>query len=162
MAVIGSPRRRSLIPLLFSAAMFPVLAANAALIYFALESKPALVSDHPFEDGRTYNRELDAAAAQRALGWTAALDAPLRAGTRSPIGLAIRDRGGAPVSGLSVELRAWRPVGSLPELRLHLAEARSGRYAAAAVLPLAGQWQLDFVARRGGEAFVYARRVVLR
>jgi len=51
--------------------MLPVLAANAALVYFAIHSMPALVSTHPFEDGRTYNREIAAAIAQDRLGWAA-------------------------------------------------------------------------------------------
>src|SRR3954447_8549223 len=93
----GCLRRRSLIPLLFPAAMLPVFAANGALIYFAAQSKPALVSERPFEEGRTYNRELQAAAAQTRLGWLARLDAPSRAGTAGPVALDISDRSGAPV-----------------------------------------------------------------
>jgi nitrogen fixation protein FixH len=155
-------RRRSLIPLLFPAAMLPVLAANGALIYFALQSKPALVSERPFEEGRTYNRELQAAAAQDRLGWSARLDAPLRAGTAGSVALDVTGRDGAPLTGLMVELRVWRPVGALPEQRLRLAETVSGRYTASIALPQAGQWQFDFVARRGTDEFVDARRVVIQ
>lgn len=155
-------RKRSLIPFLFPAAMLPVLAANGALVYLALASKPALVDQHPFEDGRAYNRELKAAAAQQALGWRASFASPSQAGTTSPVALDIRDRSGEPVSGLSIDLRVWRPVGALPDLRLPLAEASPGHYTAALALPLAGQWQFDFVARRGGEEFAYGDRVVIR
>jgi nitrogen fixation protein FixH len=155
-------RRRSLIPWLFPAAFVPVLGANGALIYFALHTKPALVDAHPFEDGRTYNREIDAAAAQRALGWRARLTAPARAGVAGPVALDIRDRGGAPLSGLDVELWIGRPVGARPARRLHLAETAPGRYAAAVRLPLAGQWQFDIVARRGGDEFAFGQRIVVR
>jgi nitrogen fixation protein FixH len=154
-------KSRSLIPWLFPAAMLPVLAANGALIYLALQSKPALVDEHPFEDGRTYNRELAAAAAQEALGWRAAFDRPARAGRASPVTLELRDRDGMPVKGLAVELRVWRPVGALPEVQMRLSERSPGRYAASVTLPLAGQWQFDFVARRDAEEFVYAQRVVV-
>ncbi len=154
-------RRRSLIPWLFPAAMLPVIAANGALIYFALQSKPALVDTHPFEDGRTYNRELVAASTQDKLGWTAALEPPLRAGTVAPVAFAVRDRAGAPITGLAVELLIRRPVGALPDQLLVLAEAGPGRYTAAVTLPLAGQWQFDIVARHGGDEFVFARRVVI-
>lgn len=153
-------RRHSLIPWLFPAAMLPVLAANGALIYLALASKPALVDAHPFDDGRRYNRELAAASAQQRLGWTAALEAPRRVAA-APIAVTVRDRSGAPVSGLAVELSVRRPVGALPDRRLVLAETGPGRYTAAVTLPLSGQWQFDIVARRGGEEFVYARRVVI-
>ena len=155
-------RRRSLIPWVFPAAMLPVFGANGALIYFALQTKPALVDAHPFEDGRTYNREIAAAAAQQALGWRTRLSAPDRAGIASPVALDVRDRHGAPLRGLDVELWIRRPVGARPPLRLHLAETAPGRYAAAVRLPLAGQWQFDVVARRGGEEFAFGRRIVVR
>jgi nitrogen fixation protein FixH len=155
-------RRRSLIPFLFPAAMLPMFAANGALIYFATQSKPALVSERPFEEGRTYNSELHAAAAQDRLGWSARLDATLRAGTTGSVALDVGDRDGAPVAGLAVELRVWRPVGALPEQRLRLTETGAGRYTASIALPQSGQWQFDIVARRGGDEFVQARRVVIQ
>ncbi len=154
-------RRRSLIPLLFPAAMLPVLAANGALIYFALQSKPALVAEHPFEDGRTYNRELAAVAKQAALGWTASLETPRTSGAAARIAFDIRDRDGAPVTGLDVELRLWRPVGSEADLRLHLAEAAPGRYVAPVTLPHPGQWQADVVAARGDDEFVLGQRIIV-
>jgi nitrogen fixation protein FixH len=154
--------RRSLIPWVFPAAMAPVFAVNGWMAYLAVKSAPALVDNRPYEDGRVYNREIAAAAAQSALGWTADLIAPTRWGEPSPLTLIVHDRSGAPVHGLAIDLRIWRPVGSLPGLRLHLAEAGAGRYIAAVALPLPGQWQFDFVARRGGDEFVYARRVVVQ
>lgn len=154
-------RNRSLIPWIFPAAMLPVFAANGLLAYYALHTMPALVDDRPFEDGRTYNRDLAAAAAQTALGWRVELAAPARSQALSPIELSIRDRRGQPVSGLSVALWVRRPVGARPAQRLRLAEKAPGRYVAGVILPLPGQWQLDFVARRGSDEFVYARRVVV-
>jgi nitrogen fixation protein FixH len=155
-------RRRSLIPLLFPAALLPVFIANGTLVYFAIASTPALVSDHPFEDGRTYNREVAAAATQEALGWTADPEAPSRANSPSPVALGIKDRAGAPVSGLSVELRVWRPVGAAPDIRTRLDEIGPGRYAAELALPQPGQWQFDFVARRGAQEYVLGRRIIVK
>ena len=160
--VPAAARRRSLIPWLFPAAMLPMFAANAALVYLALQSKPALVDDHPFEDGRTYNREIAAAAAQQTLGWVAQFEGPHAAGSVSPVVLRLFDRDGVPLGGLAVELRVWRPVGALSDIRLPLRETSPGRYVGSVTLPLAGQWQFDLVARRGGDEFVYARRVVVR
>ena len=157
-----SRRRLSLIPWLFPAAMVPVLAANAALVYFALHSMPALVSTHPFEDGRTYNREIAAATAQERLGWTAEIEAPMRAFVAGPVRFEITDRAGAPVTGLVVELRAWRPVGAAPEIRTQLHEERPGRYTAELALPLPGQWQFDLVAKRGADEYVLGRRIIVK
>lgn len=155
-------RRRNLIPLLFPTAMLPVIAANAALVYFAIHSMPAPVSQHPFEDGRTYNREIAAAAAQNALGWMAQLDAPSRALLPSPIRLTITDREGNRATGLMVELRAWRPVGAAPDIRMPLHEEEPGQYATQLALPLPGQWQLDLVATRGAEEYVLGRRIIVK
>lgn len=154
-------QRRSLIPLLFPLAMLPVFAANGTLIYLALHSKPALVSEHPYEDGRAYNHELEAATAQAALGWTATLSAPLQPGTPSAIDLDMSDKTGAPVQGLQVGLRIWRPVGTLGDIRLHLTETAPGRYTGVVTLPAAGQWQFDFMAQRGDQEFAYARRLTV-
>ena len=158
----GRRRRSSLIPWVFPAAMLPVLAANGLLAYYALHTMPALVDARPYEDGRAYNRDLAAAAAQAALGWRAEFTPPARSEAPSPLVLAVRDGAGAPVMGLDVTLWVRRPVGALPDQRLHLAETGPGRYASTLTLPLSGQWQFDFVARRGADEFVYARRVVVR
>ena len=154
--------RRSLIPWLFPAALLPVLAANAALIYLAIESKPALVSEHPFEDGRTYNRELEAAAKQTVLGWTATLEAPRTANVADRIVFAVLDSADAPITGLVVALRIWRPVGSEGDLRVALVEVAPGRYAAPMTIPEPGQWQFDIVATRGDEEFVLGKRIVVQ
>ena len=157
-----SRRRRSLIPLVFPAAMLPVLLANAALVYFALHSMPALVSTHPFEDGRTYNREIAAATAQDRLGWAAEFEAPTRAFVASPVRFEVTDRAGTPVTGLVVEMRAWRPVGAAPDIRTQLDEKRPGRYTAELTLPMPGQWQFDLVATRGAEEYVLGRRIIVK
>lgn len=57
------------IPWAIAGALGVVVAVNGALAYFAVTSSTGLVSEHPFTDGNTYNRVLDAAAAQDALGW---------------------------------------------------------------------------------------------
>jgi nitrogen fixation protein FixH len=161
-AANAGTRRRSLIPLLFPAAFLPVFIANGLLAYFALHSMPALVDNHPFEDGRTYNRELAAAKAQAALGWTAALTTDERAGVPGPVWFVVNDRDGAPVTGLAVELLAWRPVGAEPATRRVLAEINPGHYRADLALPLSGQWQFDIVARRGADEYVLGRRIIVK
>lgn len=154
--------RRSWIPWLFPAAMLPVLLANAALIFFAVQTKPALVDAHPFEDGRTYNRALAAAAAQDRLGWTATVALPASARAPAPLDVAIHDRAGEPVRGLIVELLVERPVGAQPDRLLPLAETAPGHYTGMLALPSAGQWQFTVTARHGADAFVEVRRAVLR
>ena len=163
MSAAASPRRRrSLIPLVFPAAMLPVFVANGLLVYFALHSMPALVAGHPFEDGRTYNRELEAAAKQTVLGWTATLEAPRTANVADRIVFAVLDSADAPITGLVVALRIWRPVGSEGDLRVALVEVAPGRYAAPVTIPEPGQWQFDIVATRGDEEFVLGKRIVVQ
>jgi nitrogen fixation protein FixH len=153
-------QRRSLIPLLFPLAMLPMFAANGTLIYLALHNRPTLVSEHPYEDGRAYNRELAAAAAQNALGWTVVFMPANQVQTPTPVTFEVTGRDGAPVTGLHVDLRVWRPVGAINDLLLTLAETRPGHYTASVTLA-AGQWQFDIVARRGEQEFAFARRVTV-
>lgn len=156
------PQRRSLIPWAFPAAMAPVIAANALLIYWAVASAPGIVTKHPFESGQAYQQDIAAAAAQRALGWSGALSAPAWAGTAETVLFTVADRAGAPVGGLSVRLRVWRPAAGEADLRARLAETAPGRYAARLTLPKPGQWQFDLLARRGAEEYALGRRIVVK
>jgi nitrogen fixation protein FixH len=162
MSMLAERPRRSLIPLAFVGAFAVVISANATLIFYAIRSAPALVTDKAYEEGRAYNRELAAAARQEALGWSATLDFAPAAGHAAELAVRIVDRAGAPLGGLEVAARAVRPVGSDAPLDLRLAETAPGRYAATLTLPAPGQWQVEFVARRGEDEFAIAQRVSAR
>lgn len=149
--------RGSTVATIFATVFGIIIAANAVMIWLAISSAPGLVTEHPFERGRAYNAELAAAAAQDALGWKAAVE--WRDGVAE---VHVTTRAGAPVEGLSATITALRPLGHDAPLELTLAETGPGRYAAALPLPRPGQWDLEFVARRGTDLVSATKRIFVR
>lgn len=112
-----------------------VVAVNAAFVWFALDTFPGLSTRHAYEEGLEYNRTLDAARAQKALGWASAVGI-------DPAGrLDVRMTGadGAPLSGLAVAVALRRPVRADDDRDLVLAEGPAGVYSAE-IADAAGRW----------------------
>ena len=150
------------IPWAFAGALGIVVAVNGALAYFAVSSSTGLVTEHPYESGTRYNRVLDAARAQDALGWQATLAFAGDGHAQGEVAVAIADRAGEPLSGLDVSALVSRPVEPLPDTPLQLAEAGGGHYRGHVALPRAGQWEVHVVARRGDDVFQFAQRIVIK
>ena len=147
-------------PWAIAVALGCVMAVNGALAYLASSSSTGLVTEHPYESGNGYNRVLAAAAASDALGWHVALTAPQS--RRGALSVVLSDRDGKPLAGLEVSAVIVRPVEPLPDLALPLAETAPGRYQAPVTLSRPGQWEVRIAARRGGELFQYAQRIVVK
>lgn len=125
-----------------------VFAANGALVFFALDSFPGLVTDKPYETGLAYNRVLEAAHRQAARGWTSALRWD-GAGGHVEVRIAGPDK--TPIQGLAARVIFRRPLGEAHERRVTVHETSPGLYVAAASLPLAGRWLGTIEAERGGD-----------
>lgn len=147
------------IPWAIAGALGCVVAVNGALAYFALTSSTGLVTEHPYDSGNNYNRVLEAAAAQDALGWRGALRFAPDAGE---IAAEFTDRAGQPLTGLAVAARLVRPVEPLPDLVLALQERAPGRYVGTIATNHPGLWEVRTTARRGGDRFEFAGRIVVR
>lgn len=149
------------IPWTFVAGLAVVVAANGTLAYFAATSTTGLVTEYPFERGNDYNRVLDAAEAQDALGWQGALRFTPQGRGRGEIAVEFRDASGDPVRGLAVTTRIARPVDPLPARNIGLVETAPGHYAAAVTLERKGQWELRIGAERGRDRFAFAQRIIV-
>lgn len=131
-----------------------VMVANGAFLYFALRSHPGLGSADAYRRGLQYNRVIEAAEAQRALGWTGTAT---HGGGRLVVRIA--DAAGMPVSGLAVEAVVRRPVEARDDVALPLAETGDA-YAAPLALRRRGQWDVAVTARRrDGTAFAFETRI---
>jgi nitrogen fixation protein FixH len=150
------------IPWTFAGALGVVVVVNGALAYFAVSSSTGLVTEHPYESGTGYNRVLDAAAESDALGWHGTLGFVAAEGREGELAVALTDRAGRPLDGLSVSAVVTRPVEPLPDLRLPLADAGGGRYHSRLALSKPGQWEVRVAARRGTEIFQFAQRIVVK
>jgi nitrogen fixation protein FixH len=128
-----------------------VLVANGVFVYLAVDSWPGLDTENAYRRGLAYNRELEAASAQAALGWRVSLEVR-DAGARSVlVEVRIRDAAGAGVDGLDVSARLRRPTHEGLDTELALAGTGGGGYSDRAAVNGAGNWDLRVVAREAGE-----------
>lgn len=149
------------IPWAFAGALGLVVLANGALTYFAVTSNTGLVTEHPFDEGNSYNRVLAAAAAEDALGWNGKLGFSGAVAAPGRITAELTDRSGRALTGLSVTAHITRPVEPLPEIVLPLAET-AGSYAAPVTLSRPGQWEVRITARRSDDLFEFAQRIIVK
>lgn len=124
-----------------------VVAANGAFIFLALDSWTGLSTEDAYRKGLAYNETLDAAEAQKALGWRAHLDFEPDGGAAGILRAVFEDARGHPVEGLSVGAAIRRPTTEGFDQDVALSPSGAGRYAARIELPLRGQWDVRLTAR---------------
>ncbi|MET4698871.1 nitrogen fixation protein FixH [Constrictibacter sp. MBR-5] len=155
MSTTSMPMRGRWIPWAFVGSFAVVFAANAVMVTFAMSSWTGLETQDAYRKGLAYNRTLDAERRESALGWQGV--AAVEAGR---ITVTLTDRRGEPVTAATVRAAFVRPTAEGHDFTADLAEQGSGRYAAAADVPLAGLWDIRTVARRGADSFQFNQRIV--
>lgn len=126
-----------------------VFLVNAAFVYLALESHPGSVAEDAYRQGLAYNRVLERADRQRALGWRGLIRH--RSGA---VSLSMTDASGEALRGLSIELHALRPQSEALDRRLKLIETEPGVYLAGGAALDPGRWNLVFeLSDRAGRRF---------
>jgi nitrogen fixation protein FixH len=137
-----------------------LLAVNGLMIWIALASWTGLAANQPYEHGLEYNRNLDAAARQAALGWTANLTARMNA-AGGEVELVLADADMRPIFGAEVVVRFERLTSEGSDFAVTLGAVAPGVYRGSFTLPLAGAWNLHATIRRGADLFVRDERIVL-
>jgi len=136
--------------LLMLLAFFGVmLAVNFYMARVAIATHPGLDHKNPYEAGVAYNREIDAARAQNALGWSVEL-ARAKKGAATEVTAAVKDKAGQPVPGLEAALHFDHPSTSRLDKDVAAPAIGAGVYAGAADLT-PGHWQVEVEFKRGGE-----------
>lgn len=148
-------------PWVFVAMFAVVLAANGIMMIFAFSSWTGLETRGAYDKGVEYNRTLEAARAQRALGWRVESRVVSSGGQSVRIEVALRDRQGAVVTPDRVRARLIRPTHSGHDTTVTLARQADGHYSAELVPPLRGQWDLLILAEHPGGLYQARRRVVI-
>lgn len=133
-----------------------VVGVNFVLIVTAFRSWTGLTTATPYEHGLRYNRTLQAAREQAALGWTGRV---IYDGARLSFDLAARD--GAAIDGAEVQAWVSRPVASGQDLNVVLVSQGGGRYTADVAAPTSGQWDVRVDARLGDARWHATTRVVV-
>jgi len=137
-----------------------VLAANSALVYFALSSWTGLETEQHFVKGLAYNEDLEAARQQQDLGWQMEIETTFSDPKTGDIALMFVDREGKPMNDLTVKVFAVRPTHAGYDREFLAALKADGVYHAAFAVPLQGVWDMRVVARRGDDNFQRVERVV--
>lgn len=132
--------------------MFAILAAffgvvivvNFTMATFASTTFGGVVVENSYVASQHFNRWLDEAADEKALGWEATA-------ARTASGRVAIDLAGAP-AGASLMANARHPLGTLPDQALHFESIGGTRFLSREKLP-AGRWTLRLEARAGKQVW---------
>jgi nitrogen fixation protein FixH len=146
-----------LFPWFVAAAMLGVIVVNGGLVYTALHSFPGNAGGDGFDLSNSYNRVLNTAERQAALGWVLTVEQT----DARHVTLLLADRAGAPLTNARIAAHAVRPLGPRDTTALEFRLVGPGRYAAEAVLPR-GQWDVLLKVSQGTDALMSERRLVVK
>lgn len=140
-----------------------VFAVNGVMTYVALSTFSGIETPNAYQTGRDYNETIEAAAAQRALGWQVDFDdvvMPTAEGTNLSTTVTIVGEGGAAQAGLAGTVTFWRPVARGTDVTTQLREVKPGVYVAQAELPARGHWEMRLSVEAGlAQPYYLERRV---
>ncbi|MFI5002392.1 MAG: FixH family protein [Reyranellales bacterium] len=151
--------RSRYIPWLFVGGFAVVIAVNAIMIWFAVDSFSGLYTANPRDRGVHYNAIVAEQRSRDALGWR--VDTVWRPDS-GRLELALVDASGRPLTGARASAELVRPVEKQPPLGVELGDLGGGRYAGHVDLPERGNWDLDIVVERDGERYAVTRRMFLK
>ena len=134
-----------------------VFAANGVMVYQAIVTFSGLETADSYKRGRDYNREIEAARAQAALGWSLALSAD---GNPGHVALDVRvlnDTAGAAetvesadMQGIAARALIRRPARADLDETLMLEARGDGRFTGVAAMALPGCWHVRIELSRDG------------
>lgn len=146
-------------PWIFVAFMAVVVAANGALVFFAVVSATGLETEHHYQKGIDYNDDLAGARAQAALGWRIDFSFASQSGNRLEV--AFRDAEGRSIEDLEVRALLIRPTHGGFDAGVRLEHRGGGVYGTSLRPPLSGQWEVRIHAYRDDESFQLSRRILV-
>ncbi|MBT3558287.1 MAG: FixH family protein [Rhodospirillales bacterium] len=137
-----------------------IFAVNGTFFYFAMESWPGLVTEHPYENGLAYNQTLDGAEKQSLLGWKSEIGVVASADGHT-VNVTLWDKNEQPLSGLMVETVLRRPVNDAQDLIAQLSQLGAGQYSTTVTLPVQGRWYVDMSVIQDGKAVYRSEQEVM-
>jgi nitrogen fixation protein FixH len=150
-------------PWIFVGGMLVVIAVNAVLCFFAVDTFPGLETKDHYRKGLAYNRALAAAEIQDRLGWRMDLSfiPHTQAGNQhgGELVVSFTDKDGNPLRNLSVAAALVRPTHEGFDTSIDLNHGGDGHYAGMVAMPLPGQWEARVRARGDGQDFRKTQRI---
>ena len=132
------------------------MVVNFTMMWLAVHSFPGLATHGGFATSNAYDRVLDAAQQQAALGWT--VQDTLADGR--PV-VTLSGPGGTPLAGAILTATVERPVGEAAPVPVVFHATALGRFEADTALA-PGKWVLDLTVTAEGHAFHTVRRLVVK
>ena len=120
-----------------------VFAVNAVFIVLATDTFTGLSTEDAYRKGLRYNETIAAYEAQQAAGWQYGVELA----DNNDLEIRIRDNGGAPVNGLTVEGRLGRPTTDAFDRPVSFFDHGGGLYTAATDGLAPGQWDVFLTVR---------------
>ena len=121
-----------------------VIAVNLLMANYAISTFGGVVVENSYVASQNFNKWLDEAQREKALGWTA------EAKRMDDGRLAIRLIG-APAQGVALSADARHPLGRIPDQMLRFQRQADGSFVSNQALP-AGRWRLRIEASAGAGA----------
>lgn len=145
------------------AALGCVMVANALMIRSALQHPSAPASDDHYGDAQQWNEVIEQRAATEALQWTVTHQACPEGLTVEgcEVRLTVRDRHGAPVSGLQGQVEARRADDVRYDRLGSVQAVAEGLYAVQLPLEAPGLYRLGIRLRGAGDLWVSQRDVLV-
>ncbi|MBL8643341.1 MAG: FixH family protein [Rhodospirillaceae bacterium] len=137
--------------------------ANAALVWFALETFTGETQPKSYATGLDFNRTLEQVAAQHARGLSVQGSVTSPAARTVTIESRYRDSAGAPLNGLSVTASFSRPTHEGYDFTEQMTDQGGGVFSARVTTPLAGVWNVRLTAAETGRPpYILDYRVVVK
>lgn len=138
-----------------------IIGVNMVMMTLAIRTMPGIEVRSAYEASQRFNRELEAIVEQDQRGWQ--VDVATGALRHGKLAVDVRDKAGAALAGLDVQVRLERPTDARMDRRLTLVAIGDGRYEAAVPDLARGQWLVTVEIREAGERrFLSQRRIELR
>ena len=135
-----------------------IFAVNGVFVYVSLSSHPGTTTRDAYREGLEYNRVLERAERQQALGWRSEV---LQEG--GTVRLRVRDATDAAVRGLVGNVHAGRPASASEDRTLATVETAPGTYEAEGPPFGPGRWTVVFEMRDGaGRRFRAEEGILVR
>lgn len=119
-----------------------VIAVNVLMARLATSTFGGVTVENSYVASQHFNRWLDEADAERALGWKASA-------LRAPDGRLAVQLTGVPAGPVTLTAVARHPLGRLPDQALQFADTGGGHFLSTAPLP-EGRWTLRIEVQAGG------------
>jgi nitrogen fixation protein FixH len=139
-----------------------IFAVNGYMAYSAVSTFTGETEPSPYEHGLAYEKDIVAAKAQAARGWSVSGHVARDDSGAAAIEIQMQDSSGMPLTGLGVTARLVSPANVKFDTTTALAESAPGVYAGRIVVR-PGPWDFEIEATQGGaRVFKSENRIALR